>query len=39
MRESFIILYLIDITEFDYYKFLEDIQEMKNQIKDFDNKK
>ncbi|HOL75037.1 MAG TPA: tRNA uridine-5-carboxymethylaminomethyl(34) synthesis GTPase MnmE [Bacteroidales bacterium] len=39
MRESFIILYLIDITEFDYYKFLEDLQEMKNQIKDFDNKK
>lgn len=39
MRESFIILYLLDITEFDYYKFLEDFQDMKGQIADLDNKK
>jgi tRNA modification GTPase len=39
MRESFIILYLIDITEFDYYKFLEDFRDMKDQIDDLDDKK
>jgi tRNA modification GTPase len=39
MRESFIILYLIDIIEFDYYKFLEDFRDMKDQIDDLDDKK
>ncbi|MGB4490305.1 MAG: tRNA uridine-5-carboxymethylaminomethyl(34) synthesis GTPase MnmE [Bacteroidales bacterium] len=39
MREAYIILYIIDISKFDYFQFLGEIDELKTQIQNFDNKK